>query len=57
VAVAAVGTLAWWITALVPSSPRWLRLGVGIVGYGGTFGVLVFGLLRAVSDAADIISI
>jgi hypothetical protein len=57
VAVAAVGTLAWWITALVPSSPRWLRLGVGIVGYGGTLGVLVFGLLRAVSDAADIISI
>jgi hypothetical protein len=57
VAVAAVGTSVWWITALVPRSPRWLRLGAGIVGYGGTLGVLVFGLVRAVSDAADIISI
>ena len=57
VAVAAAGTSAWWITALIPRSPRWLRLGAGIVGLGGTFGVLVFGLVRVVSDAADIISL
>jgi hypothetical protein len=57
VAVAAVGTSVWWIDALVPRPPRWLRLGAGLVGYGGTFGVLVFGLVRAVSDAADILSI
>ena len=56
VAATAVGTSAWWITTLVPRSPRWLRLGAGIVGYGGTLGVLVFGLVRAASDAADIIN-
>jgi hypothetical protein len=55
VAVAAVGTLVWWISSIAPRSPRWLRTGAGTVGYGGTLAVLVFGLVRAVSDAADII--
>ncbi len=56
-AVAAIGTLAWWITALIPRSPQWLRTGAVVVGYGGTLLVFLFGLLRAVSDAIDIISI
>jgi hypothetical protein len=57
VAVAGIGTLAWWITALIPRSPRWIRAGAGAFGYGGTVAVLVFGLVRAVSDAADIITL
>lgn len=55
VAVAAIGTAILWVAALVPRSPRWLRLGAGTLGYGGTVGALVFGLVRAMSDAADII--
>jgi hypothetical protein len=56
VAVAGIGTLAWWIATLIPRSPRWLRASAAVFGYGGTVAVLVFGLVRAVSDAADIIT-
>jgi hypothetical protein len=56
-AVTGLGTLAWWVIAIRPELPVWLRTGAGVLGYGGTLAVLVFGLLRTVSDAADIISI
>jgi hypothetical protein len=56
-AVAGVGTLAWWVTALVPMLPSWLRVGAAVVGYGGTLMVFVFGMLRAVSDAVDIVGV
>ena len=55
--VAGLGTLAWWIITIRPELPGWLRSGVGLLGYGGTLAVLVFGLLRAISDAVDIMSI
>ncbi|MEA2000303.1 MAG: hypothetical protein U9N84_00220 [Actinomycetota bacterium] len=57
VAVAGLGTLARWIVAFLPQLPVWTRSAAGVAGYGGTLGVLLFGLSRVVSDAADIISI
>ena len=57
VAVVGIGTLAWWIATLIPRSPRWLRASAAVFGYGGTVAVLMFGLVRAVSDAADIITL
>jgi hypothetical protein len=57
VAIAGVGTLVWWVIALFPGSPPWLRTGATVAGYIGALGVLVFGLLRAVSDALDIIRV
>jgi hypothetical protein len=56
-AIAGIGTVVWWVSALFPSLPQWLRVGAAVVGYGGTLMVLVFGMLRAVSDAADIIGV
>jgi hypothetical protein len=52
---AAVGTIAWWVARLATSSPKWLGIAASVVGYAGTLAVLVFGLIRALSDAAEII--
>jgi hypothetical protein len=56
VAVAAIGTTAWSVAALLPNPQQWLRTAASVVGYGGTVGVLAFGLQRSVSDAVDIIT-
>jgi hypothetical protein len=56
VAVAALSTLVWWMIALSPHPPRWLRVGTAVVGYGGTLAVLVFGLARAITDAVEIMT-
>ena len=56
VAVVAIGTLAWSVVALLPNPQQWLRTAASVVGYGGTVGVLAFGLQRAVSDAVDIVA-
>jgi MFS family permease len=53
--VVLAGTAALWLSALLNSPPRWLGRASAVVGYLGTAGVLVFGLIRAISDAADII--
>jgi hypothetical protein len=53
--IAAVGTITWWLSRLVTGSPKWLNNAAAVIGYVGTVGVLVFGLIRALSDAADII--
>ena len=52
---AGVGTITWWITRLVAASPEWLKYAAAVIGYGGTIGVLLFGLIRALSDAVEII--
>lgn len=50
-----IGTLVWWSTALIRVLPSWsLRLSA-MLGYLGLVGVLVFGLLRAIQDAIEII--
>ena len=53
--IAAVGTITWWVSRLVTRSPKWLSNAAAVIGYVGTAGVLVFGLIRALSDAAEII--
>jgi MFS family permease len=53
--VVVAGTAALWLSALLNSPHKWLGRASAVVGYLGTAGVLVFGLIRAVSDAADII--
>ncbi len=55
VAVAAVATLLWWSGGLRETQSRtatWAPL----LGFVGLAGALVFGLLRAVSDALDVIT-
>ena len=53
--IAAVGTITWWVSRLITRSPKWLNNAAAVIGYVGTAGVLVFGLIRALSDAAEII--
>jgi MFS family permease len=53
--VVVAGTAALWLSVLLTSPPKWLGRASTVVGYLGTAGVLVFGLIRAFSDAADII--
>ena len=53
--VAAIATIAWWASVLIASSPNWLGRVASVVGHLGTAGVLIFGLMRALSDASEII--
>jgi fermentation-respiration switch protein FrsA (DUF1100 family) len=53
--IAAVGTITWWVSRLATRSPKWLNNAAAVIGYVGTVGVLVSGLIRALSDAAEII--
>lgn len=53
--IAAVGTITWWVSRLATRSPKWLINAAAVIGYVGTAGVLVFGLIRALSDGAEII--
>ena len=53
--IAALGTITWWVSRLATRSPKWLNNAAAVIGYVGTVGVLVFGLIRALSDAAEII--
>lgn len=53
--IAAAGTITWWVSRLVARSPKWLNNAAAVIGYVGTVGVLAFGLIRALSDAAEII--
>jgi len=54
-ALLAAATVAWWISVLAARSPTWIGRSSTVAGYLGTAGVLTFGLIRAISDAADII--
>jgi hypothetical protein len=51
----AIATIAWWISVLVARSPTWLGQASSVAGYLGVAGVMVLGLIRAISDAAEII--
>lgn len=53
--VMGVGTVLWWTSALVTRSGTRTRIAAGALGYIGLAGVLGFGLIRAVSDAVEII--
>jgi hypothetical protein len=53
--VMAAGTVLWWASALISGSADRLRTGSGVLGYIGLAGMAVFGLIRAVSDAVEII--
>ena len=55
VVVAAIGTATWWATALFADLPRWPRTVAAVFGYAGLVGAVVFGLVRALSDAVEII--
>lgn len=53
--LASVATAVMWISGIV-RIPSLITRAATVAGYLGTTGVLVFGLLRALSDAADIIN-
>lgn len=55
IVVMGVGTVLWWASALIGSPRTWVRSAAGAIGYVGLTGVLVSGLVRAVSDAVEII--
>ena len=55
IVIVAGATITWWLSVLVARSPIWLGRASAIAGYLGTAGVLIFGLIRAISDAAEII--
>jgi hypothetical protein len=55
IVIVAAATIGWWLSVLVARSPTWLGRVSTTAGYLGTAGVLIFGLIRAVSDAAEII--
>jgi hypothetical protein len=50
-----LGTLMWWAAVLFSVMPSGSRIVSAVLGYAGVVGVLFFGLLRAISDAIDII--
>jgi hypothetical protein len=51
-----IGTLVWWASGLISALPSQTRLVAALLGYLGLAGVLLFGLIRAVSDAIEIIA-
>jgi hypothetical protein len=53
--VVGIATAAWWISVLVSGTPRWLGRASALLGYGGVVALLIFGLIRAISDAVDLI--
>ena len=53
--VVLIATLMFWLGSVVTRPvPSILKVAAGL-GYAGTLGVVIFGLIRALSDAADII--
>jgi hypothetical protein len=50
-----MATIAWWASILASSTPKWFGRASAVIGFLGTAGVLLFGLIRALSDAAEII--
>ena len=48
-------TLAFWIGSIMRATMTWLLNVAAVLGYLGTAGVVIFGLMRAISDAVDII--
>ena len=53
--VVAVATLVFWVSSIVKRPMAWVLNVAAAFGYLGTLGVVIFGLIRAISDAADII--
>jgi hypothetical protein len=51
VVLTGIGTVLWWVSARRPR----LRLPAAVIGYAGLIGATGFGLVRAISDAAEII--
>ena len=54
-AVVLVATLVFWLASIVKRPTSWVLKAAAVVGYLGTAGVVVFGLIRAITDAANII--
>ncbi len=50
-----VSTSVMWICAIA-RLPSWVARAATVTGYLGTAGVLIFGLIRAISDASEIIN-
>jgi len=56
VTVAAVATAIWWLSGIINWLPASTTRGVSLLGYLATGGVMIFGLLRVVSDISSIVS-
>ena len=54
-AVVLVATSVFWLGSIVKRPTSSVVKVAAVVGYLGTIGVVIFGLMRAISDAADII--
>jgi hypothetical protein len=50
-----VATLVFWFHSILDRPSPWMVKSASVLGYLGTAGVVVFGMMRALSDAADII--
>jgi hypothetical protein len=53
--VVSFATLTFWIASILKRPLSWLLNASAVLGYLGTIGIVVFGLIRAISDAVDII--
>jgi hypothetical protein len=54
-AIVFLATLVFWILSIVKRPTSGALKAAAVLGYLGTLGVVIFGLMRAISDAADII--
>jgi hypothetical protein len=55
VAIAAAGTVLWWVVGIRSRTGRASSI-AQTLGFGGVAGALLFGLIRAVSDAVEVIT-
>jgi hypothetical protein len=53
--VVSIATLVFWVGSIVKRPVSWVLNTSAVLGYIGTISVVTFGLMRAISDAADII--
>ena len=53
--IVAVATLIFWFGSMMKRPAAWMMSVAAALGYLGTVGVVIFGLIRAIRDAVDII--
>jgi hypothetical protein len=53
--VVSFATLVFWVASIAKRPMPWLLNASALLGYLGTIGIVVFGLIRAISDAVDIV--
>ena len=54
--IVSVATVIFWIGSILKRPIAWVSKTAAVLGYLGTAGVVIFGFIRAISDASDIIA-